>query len=72
MIGKIIGAVAGRHAAKNFDGISGTSGTIIGIAAPTLLKRIGPIGLIAVAAGGYFYKKHSERRDARRTMPVGQ
>ncbi|MBT0668635.1 hypothetical protein HT136_09670 [Novosphingobium profundi] len=72
MIGKIIGAVIGRHAAKNIDGITGTSGTIIGIAAPTLLKRMGPIGLITLAAGGYFYKKHSERREARRARPISQ
>lgn len=64
MIGRIIGAVAGNKAAEHLRGINGTTGTLLGIAAPTVLRRMGPLGLIAAVAGGYAYKKFAERREA--------
>lgn len=62
MFGKIIGAIAGNQAAKHISGLSGTGGALLGIAAPTVLRRLGPLGLIAAAAGGYAIKKYNKRR----------
>jgi hypothetical protein len=64
MIGKIIGAIAGKQASKHVRGIGGTNGALLGVAATTVLRRLGPLGLIAVAAGGYGMKKYSEKRQA--------
>jgi hypothetical protein len=63
MIGKIIGAVAGERAAKHFGGINGPGGALIGAGAATVLRRLGPLGLIAAAAGGYALKHYLEKRD---------
>lgn len=64
MIGKIFGAIAGNQAAKHVRGLDGTGGALLGVAAPALLRRLGPLGLIAVVVGGYAYKKYDERREA--------
>ena len=62
MIVKIIGAIAGKQAAKHVGGVGGTGGALLGIGAASLLRRLGPIGLIAAAAGGYALKKRSDRK----------
>lgn len=64
MLGRIIGAIAGNKAAEHVRGVNGTAGTLLGFAAPTMLRRMGPLGLIAAVAGGYAYKKYAERRNA--------
>ena len=33
-------------------------------AAPTVLPRMGPLGLVAAVAGGYAYKKYANHQDA--------
>lgn len=68
MIGRIIGAIAGNKAAEHISGVNGTAGTLLGIAAPTVLRRMGPLGIIAAVAGGYAYKKFSERREAEKSQ----
>ena len=62
MLGKIIGAVVGERAARHVSGVNGTGGALLGAAVPSLLRRLGPLGLIAAAAGGYALKRHSEKR----------
>lgn len=69
MIGKIIGAVAGKKLADNVSGLGGASGAVLGIGAVTLARRLGPVGLVAAAAGGYALKRYLERREAR--VPAG-
>lgn len=69
MIGKIIGAVAGKKLADNVSGLGGTSGAILGIGAATLARRLGPVGLIVATAGGYALKRYLEKREAR--VPAG-
>lgn len=64
MIGKIIGAVAGSQASKHVQGLNGTGGALLGVALPTLLRRLSPLSLIAMAAGGYAYKKYADCREA--------
>lgn len=65
MIGKILGAVAGKKAAQHIDGLGDTGGALLGMGAATLLRRLGPLGLIAAAAGGYAIKRAADRRNAR-------
>lgn len=69
MLGKVIGAIAGRKAARHIDGIGGTRGTLLGIGAATLLRRMGPAGLIAAAVGSYALKRHLEKREAANGVP---
>lgn len=68
MIGKIIGAIAGEQAARHVAGINGPGGALLGVGAATLLRRLGPVGLIAAAAGGYALKHYLEKRE--RTVPA--
>ena len=62
MIGTIISALIGRSIDRR-DGDSGTKGAIIGALAPTVVKRVIPL---AILAGGAFAVKRflDSRRDA--------
>lgn len=64
MIGKIIGAIAGQRAAKHVSGVSGPGGAVLGVGAAALARRLGPVGLVAAGVGGYFLKRHLEKRQA--------
>lgn len=68
MIGKIIGAIAGKKLADQTTGVGGTGGALLGIGAATLARRLGPVGLIAAAAGGYAVKRHLEKREQRKIL----
>lgn len=61
MLGKIIGAMAGERLAKHVSGINGTGGALLGLGAATLLRRLGPVGLIAATVGGYALKRYSDK-----------
>ena len=65
MIGKLIGAVAGERLARNVSGVSETGGAIIGALAVPLARRLGPVGLVAAAAGGYALKRYYEKKQIR-------
>jgi hypothetical protein len=63
MFGRIITALAGRSIARNVGGPGGgLTGAVIGAAIPTLARRMGPMGMIAAAAGGYAVKKMMDKR----------
>lgn len=64
MLGKIIGAVVGRRVARHIDGIGGPGGALLGVGAATLLRRMGPAGLVAAAVGSYALKRHFDKREA--------
>ncbi|EJL30537.1 hypothetical protein [Novosphingobium sp. AP12] len=64
MIGKIIGAIAGKNISKHVDGVGGTGGALLGVGAATVMRRMGPLGLVAAAVGGYALKRYSEKREA--------
>ncbi|SMQ62716.1 hypothetical protein SAMN06297468_0743 [Altererythrobacter xiamenensis] len=64
MIGKIIGASLGAKAAQNTKNIGGPMGAAIGAAAPFILRRLSIPAMLAIAAGGYAYKKYSDKKDA--------
>lgn len=77
MIAKLITAFAGRTLARSIGGVSaGPAGAIIGATLPIILpqiaRRLGPVGMIAAAVGGYAFTKYLERRAARLspTAPV--
>jgi hypothetical protein len=62
MVGKILGAIVGAQAAKSEPGgLGGTGGALLGAAVPMVLRRFGPLGLVAVAVGGYALKRYTEK-----------
>jgi len=65
MLGKIIGGIAGAKAANHMRGVNEGGGALLGIGAAALARRLGPVGLIAALAGGYAFKRYSERRAKR-------
>lgn len=63
MFGRIFSALAGRSIARNVGGPGGgMRGAAIGAALPTLARRMGPMGMIAAAAGGYAVKRMMDKR----------
>ena len=64
MLGKILGAIAGKKAAEHTQNIGGTGGALLGAAAVTLVRRMSIPGLIALGAGGYALKKWTDKRSA--------
>ena len=71
MLGKLIGAIVGKRAARGPGGVSETQGALLGLGAATLLKRLGPVGLIAAAAGGYALKKYYDKQRFASNPAVG-
>ena len=69
MIGKIIGAVAGKKAADHMRGVSGPTGAILGATAPMLLRRLSLPAMLAIAAGGYAFKRYKDKQDKRAAEP---
>lgn len=70
MIGKIIGGIVGaRLAEREPGGLKGPGGALLGIGAATLARRLSPLGLVALAAGGYAFKRYRDRREGRVTRP---
>jgi hypothetical protein len=62
MIGKIVGAMAGAKMANSVrGGLGGPGGALLGAGAASVAKRLGPVGLIAALAGGYFLKRHYDQ-----------
>ena len=59
MLRTIVGALVGREIDRR-DGRGGLAGTLLGAAAPRMLARLGPIGL--VLGGAYVAKKAYDRR----------
>jgi len=72
MIGRIVSALAGRSIARHVGTTAGgLRGAAIGAALPTVMRRMGPVGMIAAAAGGYAVKRMLDKRRARQaTMGV--
>lgn len=62
MIGKVIGALVGREIERR-EGGRGIKGALIGAAAASGMRRLGPLGL--VLGGAYVAKKMRDRRRGR-------
>jgi hypothetical protein len=65
MIGKLIGAMAGAKLSEHARSVNGPGGAMLGVAAVALARRMGPLGWIAAAAGGYALKRMGERQNRR-------
>lgn len=63
MFGKIIGAVVGGNIAKKTQGVDGTTGALIGATVPFVIRRMSIPTMIAVGVGGYFVKRHLDKRE---------
>ena len=64
MLGKVIAAVAGKNIAERVSGGNAAAGAALGVVAATVVRRMGPLGVIAALAGGYALKKRAEKKDA--------
>ena len=64
MIGRIISALVGREMGRRSGGSGGTSGAVKGVVAMSVLRRMGPLGMIL--GGGYAAKKAYDRNRARK------
>lgn len=65
VIGKIVSAVIGKKIAERTPGLSEGGGALLGVAAATALRRLGPMGMVAAATGGWLVKRHLAKRQAR-------
>ena len=63
MIGKLIAALVGREIDRR-DGDSGVKGAVLGAAAAGLVRRAGPLALLA--GGTWLAKRAYDRRKAAR------
>ena len=63
MIGKLFGALVGREIDRR-DGKGGVKGALFGAAAAGMIRRAGPLGLLA--GGAWVAKKAYDRRKAER------
>ncbi len=65
MFGRIISAAAGGAIAKQVGGVAaGPAGMVVGAVLPTVLRRLGPVGMVAAAVGTYFVAKAIEKHNA--------
>lgn len=64
MLGKMIGAIVGGNIAEKTRGVSGPTGAILGAAIPAVIARMSIPGMIAMGVGGYFVKKHLDKKAA--------
>ncbi len=69
MIGKLLGALVGREIDRR-DGKGGVKGAIFGAAAAGLIRRAGPLGLLA--GGAWVAKKAFDRRQADRQLAAAR
>jgi hypothetical protein len=67
-------ALATRAVARSVGGASaGPLGMVIGVALPTIVRTLGPAGMVGIVVGGWAVKKFVEKRDraaADRLMPM--
>ena len=62
MIGRIVSMMAGRSIARTVGGVAaGPAGTVVGLLLPTVLRRLGPGGMIAAAIGGHVVRRAIKR-----------
>ena len=70
MIGKIIGGIVGaRMAQREPGGLQGPGGALLGIGAAALARRLSLPAMLAIAAGGYAFKRYKDKQDKRTRRP---
>lgn len=54
ILGRLVSAIAGRALARSFGGVAaGPAGAAIGLALPMVARRLGPMGMVGMAAGAW-------------------
>ncbi len=62
MLGRIMAMVAGRSLARSLGGVTaGPVGAVVGVLLPTVLRRLGPGGIVAAAIGGAVVRRAMKR-----------
>lgn len=61
MLGKVIGAVAGRKLSRHVSGVNGPGGALLGVGAASVAKRLGPTGMVVAAVGGWALKRYMDK-----------
>ena len=70
MIGKIIGGIVGAKLAKSEPGgLRGPGGALLGFGAAALARRLSLPAMLAIAAGGYAFKRYQDKQERRRAKP---
>lgn len=65
MLGRIMTAMAGQAVAKRVGGAAaGPAGAVLGMLLPTVSRRLGPLGMIGLAAGSWAVSRAMARRKA--------
>lgn len=62
MIGKVLGAVAGAKVAERSKNLGAVEGSLLGLAASVVVRRLSIPSMLAIAAGAYVAKRRSERQ----------
>jgi hypothetical protein len=75
ILGRVVTALAGRTVARVVGGAAaGPAGLVLGVALPLLARRLGPIGMVGVAAGAWAINRVMHDRaaiaDAAPTVPA--
>ena len=65
MIGKIIGGIVGAKVADRVRGVNEPTGALLGIGAAALARRLSLPAMLAIAAGGYAFKRYKDKQDKR-------
>ena len=66
MLGRIVSMIAGRSLARSVGGAAaGPDGAVIGVLLPTVLRRLGPGGMIAALIATRVYRQAAKRAASR-------
>lgn len=68
MLGKIVGAMVGERVSRHVSSVSGVGGALLGAGATSVIRRLGPVGLIAAGIGAYALKRHQEKLKAQEAL----
>ena len=62
MLGRLVTMIAGRTVARHIGGaVAGPAGLVVGALLPTVLRRLGPAGMVAAMVGSYAVRKMSDK-----------
>lgn len=63
MIGKLIGAAATSMVARKIGGgAAGPAGAVLGLALPAVARKLGPMGMAAMAVGAWAVSRQMQKQ----------